>query len=80
MIRTSGSRLVTTAARKKSAPTTEADLSPWTAAYDLMPLFWSPGTSAIAFTTSLPTPQRSEVAAMNRRSEPRTSPPETTPP
>ena len=53
---------------------------PWTLANDLMPLFSSPTVSAIAFTTSLPTPERNAVPAMKSRSELVTLPPETTPP
>ena len=58
----------------------EACLIPWTLANDLMPLFSSPTVSAIALTTSLPTPDRNAVPAMKRRSELVTLPPVTNPP
>ncbi len=60
----SGSRLDTTDARKNPAPTRAADLMPWTLANERIPRFSSPTVSAIALTTSLPTPDRNAVPAM----------------
>ena len=44
------------------------------------PLLASPTVSAMAFTTSLPTPERNEVKAMKSRRELVTLPPDATPP